>query len=75
MELMDLGGPPSMDSDKVWSAATNSTEWKLPSFTVSTLGKKKKGRRNSDNKFYVKLPLKGLLDMSFSKNLYIAEGG
>lgn len=42
MELMDLGGPPSMDSDNVWSAATNSTEWKLPSFTVSTLRKREK---------------------------------
>ncbi len=37
MELMDLGVPPSMDRDKVWSDATNSTAWKLPSFTVSTL--------------------------------------
>lgn len=37
MELMDFGVPPSMDSDKVWSDATNSTAWKLPSFTVSTL--------------------------------------
>lgn len=37
MELMDFGGPPSMDRDKVWSAATSSTAWKLPSFTVSTL--------------------------------------
>lgn len=37
MELIDLGVPPSMDSDKVWSDATNSTAWKLPSFTVSTL--------------------------------------
>lgn len=43
MELMDLGGPPSMDRDRVWSAATNSTEWKLPSFTVSTLRKIEEG--------------------------------
>lgn len=26
-----------MDRDRVWSDATNSTAWKLPSFTVSTL--------------------------------------
>lgn len=37
MELMDFGVPPSMERDNVWSDATNSTAWKLPSFTVSTL--------------------------------------
>lgn len=35
-----LGLPPSIDKDRIWSIASSSTMWKLPSLIVSTLQNK-----------------------------------
>lgn len=57
MEVMDFGVPPSMERDNVWSDATNSTAWKLPSFTVSTLpGAENKGGGVGESDYHATHP-------------------